>query len=110
MITIITRQHIDFTMKWEYAALEQILGGLGWVLRKTRTHPRPQLKSPNQGADSPLYGGCEILYRVDHNHDSLDLVNMAAADGWEMTGQLPISFNEHHGRYHTCSMMRRRIE
>ena len=40
---------------------------------------------------------------------SIDVVNLAGGDGWEMTGQLPIAVEEN-GRKVTCSMMRRRIE
>jgi len=91
-------------MTWEYAALEQRRGdgvrysnSNGWFLLKTR--------KGNSSADSVKVS--DVLYY--HQHSSLDLVNMAAADGWEMTGQLPIFYNSEYARYHTCSMMRRRI-
>tara|TARA_B100001113_G_C20608581_1_gene405059 strand:- start:139 stop:429 length:291 start_codon:yes stop_codon:yes gene_type:complete len=96
-------------MKWEYAALEvfgqkaNAMRRGGWVLRKTRMGGHPcEHHRPNEMTD--------VLYRVDDMNGSLDLVNMAAEDGWEMTGQLPVGFNTEYGRYVTCPMMRRRIE
>ena len=98
-------------MAWEYAALEMIYNvdrmnntrRTIWVLRKNR---------PNTGQGGSrtrfvnLENAGEILYS---GTSSIDVVNLAGGDGWEMTGQLPIAVEEN-GRKVTCSMMRRRIE
>lgn len=89
-------------MTWEYAALEQ-RRDLGWCLLKTRSNG----DSVNDSVSTRRVHLNVVLYH--HVSSSLDLVNMAAADGWEMAGQLPIEFDTYNGRYITCSMMRRRI-
>ena len=98
-------------MKWEYAALELLeltnYDGYSkssfWVLRKNNNDGK---RSYNDNEWKNL----DMLYSLERPATSLDLVNRAALDGWEMAGQLPIYYNNDYSRYHTCSMMRRRID
>ena len=104
-------------MRWEYAALELLHTGRGhsWVLTKNRSEVRRNFRQDGKGVRKGTTG---LLFQLSEvEGDALDLVNMAAAEGWEMTGQLPLCYRSPGGYqgndssgYNTCSMMRRRIE
>ena len=120
-------------MKWEYAAFEQISGvyahpdyeerwpeinhgldGGWWVLRSDRSERHLKLEKYKIGDRRGQLKSWEgALYA---NKDPFLLFMEAAADGWEMTSSIPVSFRTHFdtgvhlGGYDMMPMMRRRLQ
>ena len=119
---------LGISMKWEYAALEQISArvehhsrpwpevgsekGKWWVLRSDRSHGYIKIIEVKSTGELKLFEGA--LYA---NSDPFLLFMEAAADGWEMTSSIPVSLRKHFdnyavllGGYNMMPMMRRRLQ
>ena len=120
---------LRISMKWEYAALELISGytensqnhpwpryhgshkGEWWVLRSDRSWNKLKITIVKSTGKVKSWEGA--LYA---NKDPFLLFMEAAADGWEMTSSIPVSFRMHFdtgahlGGYNMMPMMRRRLQ
>ena len=119
---------LRISMKWEYAALEQIPGniehnslpwpdssgsnrGMWWVLRSDRSWNKLKITEVKSTGKFKSWEGA--LYA---NKDPFLLFMEAAADGWEMTSSIPVGFRTHFdtgaylGGYNMMPMMRRRLQ
>ena len=123
---------IRLTMKWEYAAFEQITGlftrpgeeknwptvhsgqQVWWVLRSDRSESYLKLVKYKIGKSKGQLKSWEgALYA---NRDPFLLFKEASADGWEMTSSIPVGLRTHFdtgaylGGYNMMPMMRRRLQ
>jgi len=81
-----------------------------WILRTADMKKTPVLHFNAAKKEYSIVKGC--LYMSSSSHQ---VVQLAANDGWEMTGGLPVSLRTHFdtgdllGGYNTVPMMRRKI-